>query len=98
MVILTRLLMVFFYKPVFQTNAVVGFTQTIIVNVVLMTDRVIFSQFYFVFFSFLFSANPQEDTLYQLPDRLRLAETKRSEDMLSNQMLSGIPEVDLGIQ
>ncbi|XP_064616586.1 splicing factor C9orf78 homolog [Liolophura sinensis] len=42
-------------------------------------------------------ANPQEDTLYQLPDRLRLAETKRSEDMLSNQMLSGIPEVDLGI-
>jgi len=41
-----------------------------------------------------------EDKLYQLPKRLQMHESqsaKRSEEMLSNQMLSGIPEVDLGI-
>lgn len=36
--------------------------------------------------------------LYELPDRLNVKETKRSEEMLSNQMLSGIPEVNLGLE
>ncbi|XP_078686741.1 splicing factor C9orf78 homolog [Branchiostoma floridae x Branchiostoma belcheri] len=39
-----------------------------------------------------------EDLLYELPDRLKAATSTRSEEMLSNQMLSGIPEVDLGIE
>lgn len=41
-----------------------------------------------------------ESRLYELPERLRnLAPSKKKvEDMLSNQMLSGIPEVDLGIE
>ncbi len=41
-----------------------------------------------------------EDFLYDLPDNLKeiVGYKKRSEDMLSNQMLSGIPEVDLGIE
>uniref|UniRef100_H2YJ04 Hepatocellular carcinoma-associated antigen 59 domain-containing protein n=1 Tax=Ciona savignyi TaxID=51511 RepID=H2YJ04_CIOSA len=38
-----------------------------------------------------------EDRLYQLPEHLQIKVGKRSEEMLSNQMLSGIPEVDLGI-
>ncbi|XP_071507968.1 splicing factor C9orf78-like [Diadema antillarum] len=38
-----------------------------------------------------------EDKLYELPDYLKVEAQKRSEEMLSNQMLSGIPEVDLGI-
>ncbi|CAI9722708.1 Hypothetical predicted protein [Octopus vulgaris] len=39
-----------------------------------------------------------EDALYQLPENLKVeSSTKKSEDMLSNQMLSGIPEIDLGI-
>lgn len=42
---------------------------------------------------------PAEDALYQLPDNLKVeSSTKKSEDMLSNQMLSGIPEIDLGIE
>ena len=43
--------------------------------------------------------NP-EDYLYALPENIQkiVAQKKRSEDMLSNQMLSGIPEVDLGIE
>lgn len=52
--------------------------------------------------SFVFhlsSIQKAEDSLYELPDYLNLkSSTKRSEDMLSNQMLSGIPEVDLGIE
>eukprot|EP00118_Oscarella_pearsei_P028352 m.1954 g.1954 ORF g.1954 m.1954 type:complete len:298 (+) comp8092_c0_seq2:155-1048(+) len=36
--------------------------------------------------------------LYSLPEPLRAISEKRSEEMLSNQMLSGIPEVDLGIE
>lgn len=37
--------------------------------------------------------------LYQLPDRLKVPSlSKKTEEMLSNQMLSGIPEVDLGIE
>ncbi|CAL1536581.1 unnamed protein product [Lymnaea stagnalis] len=40
----------------------------------------------------------QADSLYDLPEHLKkYSSEKRSEDMLSNQMLSGIPEIDLGI-
>ncbi|XP_071949103.1 splicing factor C9orf78-like [Antedon mediterranea] len=38
-----------------------------------------------------------EDKLYELPEHLQVAQKKRTEEMLSNQMLSGIPEVDLGV-
>jgi len=39
-----------------------------------------------------------EDMLYQLPEELQIkTKHSQSEEMLSNQMLSGIPEVDLGI-
>ncbi|XP_034656605.1 telomere length and silencing protein 1 homolog [Drosophila subobscura] len=41
---------------------------------------------------------PEDAALYALPDHLRQSSTHRSEEMLSNQMLNGIPEVDLGIQ
>ncbi|KAK2189360.1 hypothetical protein NP493_108g02002 [Ridgeia piscesae] len=43
--------------------------------------------------------NP-EDALYELPENIKniTSSIKRSEDMLSNQMLSGIPELDLGIE
>ncbi len=37
-------------------------------------------------------------SLYQMPERLKTDELKGSEEMLSNQMLSGIPEVDLGME
>lgn len=37
-----------------------------------------------------------EDILFELPEHL-VSKKQMSEDMLSNQMLSGIPEVDLGI-
>ncbi|XP_012695324.1 telomere length and silencing protein 1 homolog [Clupea harengus] len=40
--------------------------------------------------------NP-EDLLYELPENIRVNSAKKTEEMLSNQMLSGIPEVDLGI-
>nr|XP_022326695.1 uncharacterized protein C9orf78 homolog [Crassostrea virginica] len=41
----------------------------------------------------------KEDALYSLPEKLKVGSgSKRTEDMLSNQMLSGIPEVDLGIE
>ncbi len=37
--------------------------------------------------------------LYQLPDRLKIESSRtKTEEMLSNQMLSGIPEVDLGLE
>lgn len=39
-----------------------------------------------------------EDCLYELPESIRVASAKKTEEMLSNQMLSGIPEVDLGIE
>ena len=40
----------------------------------------------------------KEDLLYELPDRINVkSKVMKSEEMLSNQMLSGIPEVDLGI-
>ncbi|XP_067143726.1 splicing factor C9orf78 [Centruroides vittatus] len=38
-----------------------------------------------------------EDVLFEVPEHLRRSSSKKSEEMLSNQMLSGIPEVDLGI-
>ncbi|TSK82115.1 hypothetical protein Baya_5011 [Bagarius yarrelli] len=38
-----------------------------------------------------------EDQLYELPENIRVNSAKKTEEMLSNQMLSGIPEVDLGI-
>ncbi|XP_047538888.1 telomere length and silencing protein 1 homolog [Vanessa atalanta] len=40
---------------------------------------------------------PEEAALLSLPEHLRASAAHRSEEMLSNQMLSGIPEVDLGI-
>ncbi|XP_038626096.1 telomere length and silencing protein 1 homolog [Tachyglossus aculeatus] len=38
-----------------------------------------------------------EDCLYELPENIRVSSAKKTEEMLSNQMLNGIPEVDLGI-
>ena len=38
------------------------------------------------------------NALYELPDRLKVKEKEQSEEMLSNQMLSGIPEVNLGLE
>lgn len=41
--------------------------------------------------------SPEDAALMSLPDHLRVGSANRSEEMLSNQMLNGIPEVDLGI-
>lgn len=41
--------------------------------------------------------SPEDAALLSLPEHLRVSSAHRSEEMLSNQMLSGIPEVDLGI-
>lgn len=41
---------------------------------------------------------PEEAAILALPSHLRDSGTKKSEEMLSNQMLNGIPEVDLGIE
>ena len=41
---------------------------------------------------------PEECALMAVPEYLRKTVAKKSEEMLSNQMLSGIPEVDLGIE
>lgn len=40
---------------------------------------------------------PEEAALLALPSHLREAASKKSEEMLSNQMLNGIPEINLGI-
>jgi len=41
----------------------------------------------------------KEDLLYQLPENINVnSKIMKSEEMLSSQMLSGIPEVDLGIE
>uniref|UniRef100_A0A131YR04 Hepatocellular carcinoma-associated antigen 59 n=1 Tax=Rhipicephalus appendiculatus TaxID=34631 RepID=A0A131YR04_RHIAP len=40
----------------------------------------------------------EKDVLFHVPEHLRKSTSKKSEEMLSNQMLSGIPEVDLGIE
>lgn len=42
--------------------------------------------------------SPEDAALMALPEHLRKSSSTRSEEMLSNQMLSGIPEVDLGIE
>lgn len=41
---------------------------------------------------------PEEAALYALPAYLKQTSSQKSEEMLSNQMLNGIPEVDLGIE
>lgn len=41
---------------------------------------------------------PEEAALLAVPSHLTISSSQRSEEMLSNQMLSGIPEVDLGIE
>jgi len=46
-----------------------------------------------------FRLKNSDDSLYELPDHINVQTSrKKTEDMLSNQMLSGIPEVDLGIE
>merc|ERR1719419_1636678 len=41
----------------------------------------------------------KEDLLYQLPEHINVSSSlAKTEEMLSSQMLSGIPEVDLGIE
>lgn len=42
--------------------------------------------------------SPEEIAFASVPEYLRKKNTAQSEEMLSNQMLSGIPEVDLGIE
>lgn len=42
--------------------------------------------------------SPEEAALRAVPTHLRESSATKSEEMLSNQMLSGIPEVDLGIE
>ena len=37
-------------------------------------------------------------SLYEVPDHLKVEGTRKTEEMLSNQMLSGIPEVNLGLE
>ena len=37
-------------------------------------------------------------SLYKVPDWMQVDGKKTTEEMLSNQMLSGIPEVDLGLE
>ncbi|MCL4116762.1 UNVERIFIED_CONTAM: hypothetical protein GTU68_036177 [Idotea baltica] len=41
---------------------------------------------------------PEEAALQSVPDYLIKSSSKKNEEMLSNQMLSGIPEVDLGLE
>ena len=41
---------------------------------------------------------PEEIAFLSVPEYLRKSSSNQSEEMLSNQMLSGIPEVDLGIE
>lgn len=42
--------------------------------------------------------SPEDAALRAVPEHLRQSLAHRSEEMLSNQMLSGIPEMDLGIE
>eukprot|EP00095_Tigriopus_kingsejongensis_P006683 snap_masked-scaffold25_size650667-processed-gene-0.11 protein:Tk06683 transcript:snap_masked-scaffold25_size650667-processed-gene-0.11-mRNA-1 annotation:"hypothetical protein DAPPUDRAFT_305639" len=42
--------------------------------------------------------SPEDRALLSLPEKLRKSTFSKKEDMLSSQMLSGIPEVDLGIE
>lgn len=41
---------------------------------------------------------PEEAAILSLPKHLRISSSQKNEEMLSNQMLNGIPEVDLGIE
>lgn len=38
-----------------------------------------------------------EDCLYELPENLHISSAKKTKKIFSNQMLNGIPELDLGI-
>lgn len=38
-----------------------------------------------------------EDCLYELPENIHISSAKKTKKMFSKQMLSGIPELDLGI-
>ena len=42
--------------------------------------------------------SPEERALMSLPEHLKKSHSKKNEEMLSSQMLSGIPEIDLGIE
>lgn len=42
--------------------------------------------------------SPEDAAILSLPKHLRETSTKKSEEMLSNQMLNGIPEINLGIE
>ena len=42
--------------------------------------------------------SPEDAALLALPEHLRRSTFKKDQQMLSAQMLSGIPEVDLGIE
>ena len=42
--------------------------------------------------------SPEDRALMSLPDHLKKSTFRKNEEMLSSQMLSGIPEVDLGIE
>ena len=44
------------------------------------------------------SYNQKIKALYHVPEHLQVKKKEQSEEMLSNQMLSGIPEVDLGLE
>ena len=37
-------------------------------------------------------------SLYKVPERIDVKSKSKTEEMLSNQMLSGIPEMDLGLE
>jgi len=39
-----------------------------------------------------------DDLLFAMPERLKNRQSAKNEEMLSNQMLCGIPEVDLGVE
>lgn len=42
--------------------------------------------------------SPEDRALMSLPEYLKKSQSRKNEEMLSSQMLSGIPEVDLGIE
>ena len=49
-------------------------------------------------FVLFFSYEAKIKSLYKVPEKFQVKEQKKTEEMLSNQMLSGIPEVDLGLE
>ena len=67
-----------------------------------MCRKILFKQisfYYLIVIDFRSIFENAEDALYDIPEHIKaMSKTKKSEDMLSNQMLSGIPEVDLGIE